>query len=83
MTVGGNNYISNVAGIVSCSLLHNYECVSLHFIGSSTFCDIFRQQYMINISSESVLSVTPGFAFPVISIPAAKCQDMLRDKVRI
>jgi hypothetical protein len=38
---------------------------------------------MINIKSESVISVTPGFAFPVINIPAAEYQDILRDKVRI
>lgn len=43
---------------------------------------------MINIRSEifisvSFISVTPGFAFPVINIPASKCQGMLTDKVRI
>ena len=83
MTIGGNNYISNLTGIVSCSLLHKYECVSSRFIGSSKFSDLFRQQYMINIRSECVLSLTPRFAFPAINIPAAKCQDVLKDKVKI
>lgn len=47
------------------------------------FCDIFRQQYVINIRTECVVSVMLGFVFLVINIPAAKCQDMLRDKLRI
>jgi hypothetical protein len=48
------------------------------------FCDSFRQKYLINIRSESVISETPGLALPVINIAAAaKCQDMSRDKVRI
>ena len=38
---------------------------------------------MINIRSEVVISVTSGFALPVLNISAAKCQDMSRDKVRI
>ena len=38
---------------------------------------------MIYIRSERVPSATPRFAFPAINIAAAKCQDVLRDKVRI